>query len=60
MKKNLFILFAMLFFLTSCEGVFVWTIKDMIGLVFLGLVALVILIIGLIALFNKIKGWWNN
>jgi len=42
------------------NNMFILTLRDIVALIFLGLTALVILIIGLIALFNKIKGWWNN
>ena len=60
LTKAFFILLVSCCLLTSCQNVFVWTIKDMIGLGFIGLLILIGLFIGLVFLIDKIKRWWNG
>jgi len=57
LTKAFFILFVSCCLLTSCQNVFVWTVKDMIGLGFIGLLILIGLFIGLLFLIDKIKRW---
>ena len=58
--KAFFILLVSCCLLTSCQNVFVWTVKDMIGLGFIGLLILIGLFIGLLFLIDKIKRWWKG
>lgn len=58
--KAFFILLVSCCLLTSCQNVFVWTVKDMVGLGFIGLLILIGLFIGLLFLIDKIKRWWKG
>jgi hypothetical protein len=60
LTKAFFILLVSCCLLTSCQSVFVWTVKDMIGLGFIGLLLLIGLFIGLLFLIDKIKRWWKG
>lgn len=55
---NVFFITVVMFFFSSCQHVFVWTVKDVIGLSFIGLLILTGLVFGLVFLFDKIKIWW--
>jgi len=58
--KTFFILLVSCYLLTSCQSIFAWTVKDMIGLGFFGLLILIGLFIGLSFLIDKIKRWQNS
>jgi predicted small secreted protein len=58
--KAFFILLVSCCLLTSCQNVFVWTVEDMVGLGFIGLLILIGLFIGLLFLIDKIKRWWKG
>lgn len=58
--KAFFILLVSCCLFTSCKNVFVWTVRDMVGLGFIGLLILIGLFIGLLFLIDKIKRWWKG
>jgi hypothetical protein len=60
MKLKIVILIALCSLLSNCQSVFVWTVQDVIGLGFLGLIIIIGLFIGLLILLDKFKMWWKN
>ena len=53
--KKILILFLVFILLTSCQGIFVWIVRDIVNLIGFGGLVLLFLIIGSVILCDKVK-----